>query len=97
MNDDSAPMPLEHGDQRFDLIDVQLKAGRERMTALEVGQKAINVAIAENTEMTKSIHDLLVVGRLGTAAIKWLGAIAAACMAVWFALYAVLHGGVTPK
>lgn len=48
MSDDSTPMPLEHGDERFDRIEKQLKSGQARMAAIEIG-------LAENTTTTNRI------------------------------------------
>jgi hypothetical protein len=65
--------------------------------------KALELALADNTQVTMDVRDLLdafkggfkVLGWLGTAT-KWLGAIAAAGMALYTALYMVTHGGNLP-
>lgn len=49
MSEDTSPMPLEHGDARFDKIEAQLTRGQARMTAIETG-------LAENTAATKRIE-----------------------------------------
>lgn len=63
----------------------------------------IEVALKANTEVTEEVRDLLsafrggfrVLGWLGTGA-KWIGAIAAAGMAIYTAVYAATHGGSLP-
>ncbi len=52
----------------------------------------IERAVAENTEITRDIRDALVAGRVMTKVLKWCGAIAAACSALWVAWQQMRHG-----
>lgn len=78
------------------LIEQRLKNGDERMGRIEA-------ELTRNTEATTEVLDLLtaakgafrVLGGLGAVA-RWLGGIAAACVAIWGLLYAITHGGRPP-
>ena len=88
----------------LDAIKVQAASNGVRIAHVETVQAAMLESLRINNELTADIKDLLtaarvgfkVLGGLGTAA-KWVGAMAAAGMAIWVALYALTHGGATPK
>jgi hypothetical protein len=94
-DDDDAPQPDYDG--RLRAIESRLHKGGQRMDVLEE-------ALLVNTGLTRDIHDILaaaktgfkVLGWTGTA-IKWLGMVAGAALAIYTAVYASLHGGATPK
>lgn len=77
-------------------------AGAEECTlpghldALHVRVERIEAAVAENTEITKSIRDAQIAGRVVTKAVKVVGALAIAGSAIYAAAYQLLHGGKLP-
>ena len=75
---------------RLDSLEQDVRAIKAKVTSLETAGQA-------NTSLLEEIRDVLIVGRLGTAAIKWLGVVAAAALAVWGAIYAATHGGALLK
>ncbi len=83
--------------ERISAIEARLKKGDERMGAIET-------ELAENTTVTKEIKDMLdmaraglkVLGGIGSAA-KWLGALAAAIVAIWTFIHTIKNGGPPPK
>lgn len=82
----------------------ELSAIHDRLNAGERRMKGIEEQIEENTSLTRDIRDLLSAARLGFKvlggigiAVKWIGVIAAAGVAIWSAFYAITHGGATPK
>lgn len=85
-------------------IHARLDAGTVRMKKIEAVQAEMHGELLSNSATTSEIRDLMqaarvgfrVLGGLGVAA-KWLGTIAAAGVAIYAALYAITHGGATPK
>ena len=89
----------------------ELSAIHDRLNAGELRMKRIEEQVFENTELTREntaltqdIKDLLDAARMGFkvlggvgVAVKWIGMIAAAGVAIWSAFYAITHGGATPK
>lgn len=67
-----------------------------KLDALTARVEHIEKAVAENTELTRDIRDAVVAGRIATKVIKWLGAVAAACSALWVAFYQATHSGKAP-
>lgn len=53
-------------------------------------------AVAENTDITRDVRDMLTAGRVMVKAAKVLGAVAAAGSAMWIAFYQLTHGGHPP-
>ena len=60
--------------------------------------------VRENTALTQEVLDVLRAARVGLKvlggigiAVKWIGTLAAAGLAIWTFLYAITHGGATPK
>jgi hypothetical protein len=56
----------------------------------------LETAVAENTELTRDVRDMLTAGRVMVKAAKVAGAVAAAGSALWVAFYQVTHGGHPP-
>lgn len=83
---------METTEERLAAIEKRLERGSERMAAIEMG-------MAENTRITRDVHELLELGRnglrvlgyLGVAA-RWVGGIAAAVAAVFGAWHATHDG-----
>ena len=78
-------------------IEDRLDQGAHRMDKFET-------SIARNNAMTEDIHAMFVAGKSGLkvlgwlgSAFKWLGMISAAAFAIYTAIYAILHGGASPK
>lgn len=57
----------------------------------------LEVAVEENTALTRDVRDMLTAGRVMLKAAKIAGALAAAGSALWLALYQATHGGQMPK
>ncbi len=83
------PLP---DDERLAAIEQRLQRGDDRMGTIERN-------VAENTAITREIHEILQLGRnglrilgaLGTAT-KWLASLIAACGAAWGVLTAARPG-----
>lgn len=78
-------------------VEEQIGDGKTRMDKFEK-------ALAVNNELTGEIHAMFTAGKGGFkvlgwlgSIVKWAGMIAAGLLALYTALYAVLHGGATPK
>ena len=78
-------------------IEERLDQGAHRMDKFETSMEL-------NNDMTKDIHSMFVTGKGGLkvlgwlgSAFKWLGMISAAAFAIYTAIYAILHGGASPK
>jgi hypothetical protein len=78
--------------RRFAEIEAQMAKGAERMEAIER-------ELRDNTQVTREVRELMVLGRNGFKvlgwfgiAAKWVGSLAAAVAAVWALVYAALHG-----
>jgi hypothetical protein len=67
-----------------------------KLDALTTRVAHIEKAVAENTDLTRDIRDAMVAGRVMTKVLKWCGAIAAACSALWVAWVQFKHGGKAP-
>lgn len=67
-----------------------------KLDALTSRVEKIEVAVAENTEITRDIRDAVVAGRVMARVIKWTGAVAAACSAIWVAIWQMTHHGKAP-
>lgn len=75
----------------------------QKVSAAEMRMAALEKALGANTEITREVRDLLdalkggmkVLGWMGTG-LKWLGAIAAAGMAIYTGVYMLTHGGELP-
>lgn len=88
---------LKANGDRITAVDERLDKGSRRMELFET-------ELRENTTATLEIRDILqaarvglkVLGGIGIAA-KWLGTLAAAALAIWTFVYALLHNGATPK
>jgi hypothetical protein len=72
----------------------------DRFGKIEARLSAVETDIQLNTALTKEIRDVMVAGRVGLkvlggvgTAIKWLGMLAAAIVAIYSASYLLLHGG----
>jgi hypothetical protein len=66
------------------LDDIKARVGR------------LEQAVAENTELTRDVRDMLTAGRVMVKAAKVAGALAAAGSALWIAVYQITHGGHPP-
>lgn len=95
MQDSDKPLPLTI-EQRLEAIEERLDKGSERM-------KLMDNAIAENTEVTKAVHELMIAGKVGFKVAGWIGVIAGwigkialAVSAVWGVVYMATHGGQPP-
>lgn len=58
-----------------------------KLDALTARVGKIEVAVAENTELTRDIKDLLTAGKVMSKIIKWMGGLAAAGSAIWAAFH----------
>jgi hypothetical protein len=84
-------------EDRLASIEERMQQGSDRMDLLDA-------EMTKNTDLTQEIRDIMaaarvgfkVLGGLGTA-FKWAGTLSAAAVAIYTALYAILHGGSTPK
>ena len=82
----------------------RLNAGTARIKRIEDVQNKMRDELAVNTAATAEILDVLaaarmgfkVLGGLGVAA-KWVGILAGAALSIYTAIYAMTHGGATPK
>lgn len=74
---------------QIDTVPGQLDALSQRVSKLEI-------AVAENTDLTRDIRDALVAGKMATKAVRWFGAMAAAGIAIYAAIYQLLHHGKPP-
>jgi hypothetical protein len=75
---------------QLDAINLRLEAGERRMRKIEL-------AVAENTEITRDIRDAVIAGRVATKVVKGIGALAVAGSAIWAVVYQLLHNGQLPK
>lgn len=90
-------------DRTVDSLTAQMRhlAAEQTSTALRVAaadesMQAIRRELRANTEMTESIRDALIAGKVATKVLKWTGAIAMAVASIYTAAYMVLHNGVPP-
>lgn len=72
-------------------------AGNKRFASIEKTLGEVLVELKKNTEITTEIRDIKTATRVGTRVVKWLGAMAIAGAGIWAAIYALTHGGATPK
>lgn len=72
-------------------------AGNKRFAAIEKTLGEMLAELKRNTEITTEIRDVKTATRVGTRVVKWLGAMAIAGAGIWAAIYALTHGGATPK
>jgi hypothetical protein len=85
-------------------VEARLTAIEQRLDRGSEHMGLIDEAIAENTTITREVLDLVnafkggmkVLGWLGTGA-AWLGKFAAAGVAIYGLIYALTHGGSSPK
>lgn len=86
------------------LVDTRLRAGDERMSAMQSDQLMVQGELAANTEVTSEVRDLLVtvktgakalgiVGSVITWTVKFVGAVSIAAGAAWGA-YQAISGGI---
>ena len=95
MNDPTTRLPTDT--ERLAAIEARLERGSQHMDL-------IDQAMLENTALTQEIRDILttaktgfrVLGGLGTL-VKWTGMVAGGLLALYTAIYALAHGGATPK
>lgn len=93
---DEIEMRLDRGTERMQRIEDELARQTEQLTQLQA-------ALAINTETTSEIRDLLEAAKgafraldgLGVV-VRWIGGVAAACVAILGAVYALTHGGRPP-
>lgn len=78
-----------------DTIPGQLAEIRSRLDKGDARFEKLEKSLAENTEITKDIRDVVVTGRVMTKITKWVGAVALAISAVW-ALWHQATNGVHP-
>ena len=91
-------------EERLAAIEDRLDTGSRRMELIENELRENTADGRTNNAMTAELLDLFqtakggfkVLGGLGVI-FKWLGTIAAAAVAIYTALYAITHGGITPK
>ena len=76
-------------------IPGQLAEIRSRLDKGDARFEKLEKSLAENTEITKDIRDVVVTGRVMTKLTKWIGSIALAISAVW-ALWHHATSGVQP-
>lgn len=79
-----------------DSIPGQLEEIRSRLDKGDDRFAKIELAVKENTEITKDIRDAVVAGRVATRLIKWLGALALAISALWALFHQVSNCGHPP-
>lgn len=79
-----------------DTVPGQLDGIRKRLDRGDLRFEKLERAVRENTEITKDIRDAVVAGRVATKFIKWLGAVALACSALWALFHQVSDGGHPP-
>lgn len=60
-----------------------------KLDALTARVGRIEVAVAENTELTRDIRDALIAGRIVGRVIKWASGIVAGAVALWAAWHQV--------
>ena len=77
---------------RFVAFEERLSRAAERMDRIEQ-------ELRDNNQMTREIRDVMVAGKVGLKvlggvgiAVKWAGVLAAAALAVWSFVYALMHG-----
>lgn len=94
-NNDTAPLATV--EDQLALIHRRLDRGSERMDKM-------SEELAANTAITEEIRDLMTAARVGFKVLgafgvfaKWIGMLAGAALAVYTLLYALTHGGATPK
>jgi hypothetical protein len=80
------------GARRDPSIEARLGALERKAERIEIKVAQLETTALESNALLREIRDVLVVGKLGTAAIKWLGTLAVAGLAIWAAVYALLHG-----
>jgi hypothetical protein len=88
--------PPAEGPTLPDTVPGQLDAIRRRLDDGERRFDAIERAVSENTEITRDIRDAVTAGRVFAKVIKWVGAIAVACSAIYAGLYQLTHSGRLP-
>jgi hypothetical protein len=93
LESDKPPLTIE---QRLGSIEERLDDGSDRM-------RRMDLAIAENTEVTKAVHELMIAGKVGFKVAGWIGVVAGwvgkialAVSAVWGVVYMATHGGQPP-
>jgi hypothetical protein len=67
-----------------------------RLEDLQERVGKLEEAVAENTEITRDVRDMLVAGRVLVKAAKVAGIVAGAGSAMWAAGYQILHNGNLP-
>ena len=72
--------------------DIKLEALNLRVVAIDSRVANLEASAVANNQLLQEIRDVLVVGKLGTAAIKWLGMAAAAVLGLCGVIYLALHG-----
>ena len=95
MTDQTTLLPTDN--ERLAAIEARLDRGSIRMDLSDE-------VMRENTAITQEVRDILaaaktglrVLGGLGTL-FKWVGMVAGGLLALYTAIYALMHGGATPK
>lgn len=75
---DALAARVTHLEATAQRIDARGGENAERIARIES-------AVAENTELTRDIRDVLIAGKVGGRFIKWFGGIVAGAAAVWAA------------
>lgn len=91
---DAIERRIAASDQR---TSVRFDAGNKRFASIEKTLGEMLVELKKNTEITTEIRDFKTTSRVVTRFAKWVGILAAAGVAIWSAVYAITHGGATPK
>lgn len=79
-----------------DSVPGQLDGIRSRLDLGDQRMGQIELALKDNTEITRDIRDAVTATRVATKVIRWLGALALACSALYAAIYQATHDGKLP-
>ena len=78
-------------------VDARLEALGMRVASIDIRVEKIEATSLANADLLQHIYNVIVAGKVGTAAIKWLGGIGAAVLAILGVFYAATHNWTLPK
>ena len=88
--------PVDSVPGQLDEIKRRLDEGDRRMGAIEFSVAENTVITRQVQTVTDEIRDAVTAGRVVTKVVKWVGALAIACSAIYAVIYQLTHGGRLP-
>lgn len=90
---------MDTDEDKFKAIEARLAAGDLRMGDLQAHLAVVRQELARNSEVTEDIREILAAAKVGLRvlggigqAVRWLSIVATACVAIWGAWQAFMHG-----